>query len=115
MPVGSAEAGLGGVLVEILSFEGCPNREHAVELVELVLRETGVGAHVDVIDIDDEATARERRFLGSPTILVGGQDVEPGAEARTDYGISCRIYRTADGLKGLPDPRWVRDALARSR
>ena len=84
-----------------------------VEFVELAVCETGIGAHIEVIDIDDEATARERRFLGSPTILVDGHDIEPGADARTDYSVSCRVYRTADGFKRLPDPQWMRDALAR--
>ena len=108
-----AEPELGGVLIEVLSFDGCPNREPAVEFVELAVCETGIGAHIDVINIDDEATARERRFLGSPTILVDGHDIEPGADARTDYSVSCRVYRTADGFKRLPDPQWMRDALAR--
>jgi hypothetical protein len=53
------------------------------------------------------------RFLGSPTIRVGGRDVEPYTEERTDYGLSCRVFRTEAGIAGQPDERWVRDALAR--
>lgn len=101
------------VHVEILSFDGCPNRERAVELVERLVLETGVNARVDMIDVTDEETARARRFLGSPTILVAGRDVEPGAENRSDYAVSCRVYRTDDGLRGEPDERWVREALLR--
>ena len=102
----------GGVLIEVLSFDGCPNREPAVELVERIVRETGATARIEVVDVTDEETARARRFLGSPTILVAGHDVEPGAEARSGYSVSCRVYRTDEGLKGLPDPRWLYDALA---
>ena len=101
------------VHVEILSFGGCPNRELAVELVQRLVRETGSNARIDVIDVTDEETARKRRFLGSPTILVAGHDVEPGAEMRSDYAVSCRVYRTDDGLRGEPDERWVREALLR--
>jgi hypothetical protein len=100
------------LLIEVLSFDGCPNREPAVELVERIVRETGVTARIEVIDVTDEETARARRFLGSPTILIAGNDVEPGAGARTDYSVSCRVYRTDDGFRGLPDPQWLRDALA---
>jgi len=103
---------LDGVLIEILSFDGCPNREPAVELVERIVRETGVTARIEVVDVTDEETARARRFLGSPTILIAGHDVEPGAEARCDYSVSCRVYRADDGLRGLPDAQWLRDALA---
>ncbi|RDI75437.1 hypothetical protein Gocc_1235 [Gaiella occulta] len=102
----------GRPLVEVLSFDGCPNRDGALELVERVARETGVDARIDVIDVTDDETARARRFLGSPTILVAGRDVEPGAEERSDYAVSCRVYRTGDGLRGLPDEIWLRAALA---
>ena len=39
-------------------------------------------------------------FHGSPSILVDGVDVfaEPGA----GVGLSCRIYRTPEGLAGAP-------------
>lgn len=100
------------VLIEILSFDGCPNRAPAAELVERIVHETGVTARVEVIDVTDGETAQARRFLGSPTILIAGNDVQPGVEARTDYSVSCRVYRTDDGLRGLPDPQWLRDALA---
>ena len=99
--------------VEILSFDGCPNRELAVELVQRLVHETGSNARIDVIGVSDEETARERRFLGSPTILIAGRDIEPGAEKRSDYAVSCRVYRTDDGLRGMPDERWVREALLR--
>jgi len=102
---------LGGVPVEVMSFAGCPNREPAVALVERIVDELGVDARIEVIDVTDEETARARRFLGSPTILVAGRDVEPGADARTDYAVSCRVYRTDAGLQGLPDELWLADAL----
>ena len=101
------------VHIEILSFDGCPNRKRAVELVQRLVLETSVNARVDVIDVTDEETARARRFLGSPTILVAGHDVEPGAENRSDYAVSGRVYRTDDGLRDEPDARWVREALLR--
>jgi len=50
-------------------------------------------------------------ILGSPTVRVDGRDVDPQAEERRDYGLSCRVYRTERGLAGLPDARWLRAAL----
>ena len=60
----------------------------------------------------DAETAEKLRFLGSPTVRIAGQDVEPDAEARTDFVLSCRLYRTEAGLGGQPEERWVRAALA---
>ncbi len=98
--------------IEILTFDGCPNREPAIELVSRVTRERGVEADVQVIDVPDADAARRTRFLGSPTIRVDGHDIEPGADARTDYVLSCRVFRTAGGLSGQPDEQWLLDALA---
>ena len=61
--------------------------------------------------ITDEHEAARERFLGSPTLRINGRDVEPGATERTDYGLKCRIYRTADGLSGLPAEDWILAAL----
>ena len=98
-------------VVEILYFEGCPNHVPARELVERVAAEAGVDADVRLVDVETPADVARLRFLGSPTIRVDGRDVEPGADARTDYTRSCRVYRTDTGITGQPDEAWVREAL----
>ncbi len=98
-------------LVEVLTFEGCPHAEPALELVKRVIAESGIGATVHRVDVPDPDAAAAHRFLGSPTIRVNGRDIEPGAGERDEYVLSCRVYRTESGLKGEPDERWLRDAL----
>ena len=99
-------------LVEILYFDGCPNHEAALALVEQVDSELGAGAEVRLVSVPDQATAERLRFLGSPTIRVNGIDVDPHRERRADYALSCRVFRTEYGPTGQPDERWIRDALA---
>lgn len=101
-----------GVPVEILSFDGCPNQEGARALVERVARQLGLEPEIRLVDVPDLDAATRLRFLGSPTIRVGGRDVEPGADDRSEYVFSCRVYRTEHGLAGQPQEGWVRDALA---
>ncbi len=98
-------------LIEILTFQGCPNGPAAVDLVRRIVTETGVEATITVVDVPNAAVAAETRFLGSPTIRVDGHDVEPVTDRREDYGLACRVYRTATGLHGQPEERWVRDAI----
>ena len=100
-------------LVQILYFEGCPNHEDARALVERVSAEVGLEPELRLVAVPDEEAARRLRFLGSPTVRIGGRDVEPDAEERADYVLSCRIYRTSQGIAGQPEERWVRDALLR--
>jgi hypothetical protein len=81
------------VKVELLYFSGCPHHRPARDLIDATLSELGVEAEIEEIDVQDEADAAQRRFLGSPSIRVDGRDIEPGAESRTGYAISCRMYR----------------------
>lgn len=58
----------------------------------------------------DHAEAERLGLTGSPTVLVDGQDpfTEPGRAA----GLTCRVYRTPDGLAGLPATGQLRQVLA---
>lgn len=98
-------------VVDVLSFEGCPNRDGAIELVRQVTGELGIDADVRLVDVPCAAAAERERFLGSPTIRVDGRDIEPGADARSDFAFSCRVYRTESGLRDKPEEAWLRDAL----
>lgn len=99
--------------VEVLYFDGCPNHEALVPHLERLLREAQLPVKIALRRVPDAEAARRSRFLGSPTVRVGGRDVEPGAEKRDDFGLKCRLYRTPSGLRGVPLDEWVLDALAR--
>ena len=103
---------MSGPLVEVLTFEGCPHAEPALELVRRVIAESGGGATVRRVDVPDAETAAALRFLGSPTIRVNGRDIEPGVAERNQYTLSCRIYRTDSAVGGEPDEQWLREALS---
>jgi hypothetical protein len=97
--------------VQILFFEGCPNHQQASELVEQVAHELGLQPEIALVEVTDVEAAERLRFLGSPTIRVEGRDVEPGADERDDFALSCRVYRSEHGLAGQPDAHLIRDAL----
>ena len=98
--------------VEILYFDGCPNHEPAHELVEQVAAELGLQTEIELVEVADAETATRVRFLGSPSVRVDGRDVEPGADERSDFVLSCRVYRSERGLAGRPEADWIRSALS---
>lgn len=101
--------------VEVLYFDGCPNHEPAVALVERVANELVITALIRLVNVPDFKTAARKRFLGSPTVRVDGRDVEPGADERSDFVLSCRVYQTESGFEGVPAEQWIRDALLGER
>jgi hypothetical protein len=98
--------------VEILYFDGCPNHEPARALVEQVAAELGLQPEIELVEVTDAGTATRLRFLGSPSVRVDGRDVEPGADERSDFVLSCRVYRSERGLAGQPEADWIRRALS---
>ena len=97
--------------VEILYLQGCPNHEPTRELVERIAGDLRLEASIELVEVSDETAAARLRFLGSPTVLVEGRDVEPDAGTRREFALSCRVYRTELGSSGLPDEHWIRRAL----
>jgi hypothetical protein len=67
---------------------------------------------VRAVEVTGREDAQERRFLGSPTVRVGGRDIEPDAHERTEYGFGCRVYRTGGEPSGVPDAELIRAALS---
>ena len=100
--------------VHVLYFEGCPNHEALLPHLRELLRSAGATDDVDLVCIEDANAAERERFLGSPSVRIDGQDVEPGADQRTDFGLKCRLFATPGGLRGMPADEWVLAALART-
>ena len=94
--------------VSLLYFDHCPNWKVADQRLAAIAAE-----RPDVVvtrhRVETVEEAERLRFHGSPSILVDGVDVfaEPDAGA----GLSCRVYRTPDGLAGAPTIEQLRDAL----
>ncbi|MFQ5599067.1 MAG: DUF2703 domain-containing protein [Candidatus Krumholzibacteriia bacterium] len=78
--------------VQILYFDGCPNFEPTLDLLKQTASKLSVHPQIDTVEVKSANDARRLRFLGSPTVRVDGQDVDPAARCRTDYAMSCRVY-----------------------
>jgi hypothetical protein len=94
--------------VSLLYFDDCPNWKVADQRLAAIAAE-----HPDVVvtrhRVETVEEAERLGFHGSPSILVDGVDVfaEPGS----GVGLSCRVYRTLDGLTGSPTIEQLRAAL----
>ena len=73
--------------VEILHTHGCSNWQAVRDAIHRVAEEVGVAVTLSETVVDSREAADTLRFVGSPTVRVRGRDVQPEAEARTDYGL----------------------------
>ncbi|MGH2918681.1 MAG: DF family (seleno)protein [Solirubrobacteraceae bacterium] len=97
--------------IEVLYVADCPSYEPLMSRLRVLLRRAGIEDEIAPRLVESEEHARRLRFVGSPTVRIDGRDVEPEADARTEHGVACRLYRTADGTAGLPPDRLIMAAL----
>ena len=69
-------------------------------------------ATVELREVPTAEDAARERFVGSPTIRIGGREVAP--TEGEPVGLTCRVYRLRDGgISPTPDPEDIRDAIRR--
>ncbi|MDX6633701.1 MAG: hypothetical protein QOG26_1706 [Solirubrobacterales bacterium] len=97
--------------VELLWWRQCPSWERA--LAELREEMEAAGLDPDSIEMREvlaEEDAVAERFIGSPTIRIDGEDIQPPGD--NPVGLACRVYRRRDGrVSPLPDRADLREAL----
>ena len=87
--------------VRLAYFDGCPHWEVADQRLRAALEQVGRGDQR--IDHDVVATPEDAErlgFIGSPTVLVNGQD--PFASGAEPTALACRVYDTPEGRSGSP-------------
>jgi len=94
-------------IVEVLFFEGCPHAELAMSRAREAAAAASVRVEVQAVRIDTEEAAIEKRFLGSPSVRVNGEDVERSARDRPDFALQCRVYE----IEGAPPTRLIAEML----
>jgi hypothetical protein len=109
----AADAKMGEVKLEVLHFDGCPSHEALLPRLRVLMAQVGVDAPVELTRVESAEAAEQERFLGSPTLRIDGEDVEPDASSRADYGLKCRLYPGPSGLHGVVPDELVLAGLAR--
>lgn len=77
-----------GLEVRILYSEGCANTPPTVELVKKVAHDLGLPIDVETVPVVTWEEAQTLRFLGSPTVQIGGRDIEPSALDNPAFGLT---------------------------
>jgi hypothetical protein len=97
--------------VELLFWDGCPSHPQALEDLREAMAAEGLDPDTILVrEVDTDELAEHERFVGSPTIRIDGEDVQPTGDEPT--GLTCRIYRMRDGrISPVPDPADLREAL----
>lgn len=99
--------------ITIQYFDGCPHWKLADERLRRVIASIPTAdTALEYQLIDSPEMAERVGFRGSPTILVDGRD--PFAAGNEPIGMSCRVFRTEDGVQGSPSEAQLQQLLNRT-
>lgn len=97
--------------ITFLYYEDCPSHDKALDRLREVLQQENITAPIQVVKVETEQQAEDLRFVGSPTILVNGDDIVP-PPADGHYNLTCRAYRLENGrISPLPSENMIRNGL----
>lgn len=97
--------------IEFLYSKATGRSERAEEAMRLALESTDPNIEVVYTEVDGTEDAKDKRFLGSPSIRVDGIDVEYGDREPDEYQAGTRYYNTPEGWKPFPHARLIANTI----
>lgn len=91
--------------LEFQYFEGCPNHTKMQNNISEAIK--GLEDKIDLrkILVEDEETAKQVGFRGSPTLLIDGEDII-GMPIPEQPKLACRFYPT-----GIPSSQEIKNVI----
>ena len=82
--------------ITFLYWEECISHEEALRRLRQVMAEEGILVPVKMVQEETWAQVEQLQFIGSPTILVNGKDIQPPPPGAY-FALTCRTYYLEDG------------------
>jgi hypothetical protein len=74
--------------VKVVSLEKCGATPPTIALVKETAREMGIAIDLKHLIVRTPEEAKEHRHIGSPTVLIEGRDIDPGARDIKQFGVT---------------------------
>lgn len=97
--------------IEFLYSKATGRSAEAEEALKLALEATDPNIEIVYTEVDGMEDARDKKFLGSPSIRVNGIDVEYGDREPDEYQAGTRYYNTPQGWKPYPHARLIANTI----
>lgn len=86
--------------IDLLHIAECPSWTTCLKNIKHALIDLEDDSKVNLFLVDSLEKEELSMFHRSPTILVDGRDIFPVDDY--DGALSCRVYSTPEGLRGMP-------------
>ena len=97
--------------IEFMYSKATGRGAEAEEALKMAIESTDPTAEVIYTEVDGMEDAKDKKFLGSPSIRVNGIDVEYGDREPDEYQAGTRYYNTPQGWKPFPHARLIANTI----
>ncbi len=97
--------------IEFLYSGQTGRSEAAEEALRLAIEASELECEVTYTEVNGMEDAKDKKFLGSPSIRVAGVDVEYGDREPDEYQAGTRYYNTPEGWKPYPHARLIANTI----
>jgi hypothetical protein len=97
--------------IEFLYSKSTGRSAEAEDALRMAIESTAPDAEVVYTEVTDSEDAKDKRFLGSPSIRVNGIDVEYGDREPDEYQAGTRYYNTPQGWKPFPHAKLIANTI----
>ncbi len=102
--------------IQLLHTLDCHAWRDAFIVLEVALKDAHEAIRFEVILVENNDQAKRFKFLGSPTILVEGQDIDPMAKNATSFAASaCRPYFYKGNSHDYPPKEMILEVLTKCK
>lgn len=98
--------------IQLLYFDGCPSWQGGLKNLKQAFKELNLSEDlIEMVNVKTDEEAQKYKFIGSPTIRIDSEDIDPIAQGQTISRQGCRIYKTPEGIKGEPTVQMIKEFI----
>ena len=98
--------------IELYHTDTCPSWKKALEVLNITLKKMKIDHKVEIILVRNQKEAEKYKFVGSPTIRIGGKDIDPMAKNFRKFSVTmCRTFYYNEKISDHPTEGMITDFL----
>jgi len=100
--------------VSFFYSDNCPSHDEALNRLRTCVDAENVDVDIEIVKVETVEDAERLKFIGSPTIMVNGRDIDTSSTCH--YDLTCRAYHLEDGrISPLPSEAMILKAIREAK
>ncbi|MBM31456.1 MAG: DUF2703 domain-containing protein [Chloroflexi bacterium] len=101
--------------ITVLYCDDCPSLNPSLDRLKKVLSDENIKEEILLKKVESNEEAVKLKFIGSPTILINGIDIDP-PENKSYFALNCRAFKKENGkISPIPPIDMIRKLVIQEK